>query len=94
MAVAHSRGVAFSEMRDAISTYRPPRHRCELAAIVGDIEFINDSKSTNLHSLESSLRSLHDHGYIALGNLRLYWRDKEVLSRVNFAAAIQTIQFL
>ena len=58
MAVARSRGIEFSEMEEAIRAYRPPRHRCELVAIVGDVEYINDSKSTNLHSLESSLRSL------------------------------------
>ncbi|MCB1098739.1 MAG: UDP-N-acetylmuramoyl-L-alanine--D-glutamate ligase [Verrucomicrobiae bacterium] len=58
MAAVHSRGVEFSAMTEAVYSYQPPRHRCELVAVIDDIEFINDSKSTNLHSLESSLRSL------------------------------------
>lgn len=58
MAAVHSRGVAFSAMIETVYSYRPPRHRCELTAVIDGVEFINDSKSTNLHSLESSLRSL------------------------------------
>jgi UDP-N-acetylmuramoylalanine--D-glutamate ligase len=58
MAAVHSRGVEFSAMTEAVYSYQPPRHRCELVAVIDDVEFINDSKSTNLHSLESSLRSL------------------------------------
>ncbi|MGK0188302.1 MAG: UDP-N-acetylmuramoylalanine--D-glutamate ligase [Verrucomicrobiales bacterium] len=58
MAAVHTRGIEFSAMTDSVYSYEPPRHRCELVAMVDGIEFINDSKSTNLHSLESSLRSL------------------------------------
>ena len=58
MAAVHSRGVSLSTMAETVYSYQPPRHRCELTAVIDDVEFINDSKSTNLHSLESSLRSL------------------------------------
>ncbi|MFT5465938.1 MAG: UDP-N-acetylmuramoylalanine--D-glutamate ligase [Verrucomicrobiales bacterium] len=40
----------------ALANYQPPEHRCELVRIVDGIEFINDSKATNLHAMESSLR--------------------------------------
>ena len=41
----------------ALSKYSPPEHRCELVAIIDDVEYLNDSKATNLHALESALRS-------------------------------------
>jgi UDP-N-acetylmuramoylalanine--D-glutamate ligase len=44
-------------MGQAIAGYRPPSHRCELVGEIGGYAFFNDSKATNLHALESSLRS-------------------------------------
>ncbi len=41
----------------ALSVYSPPEHRCELVAIIDQVEYLNDSKATNLHALESALRS-------------------------------------
>lgn len=41
----------------ALSKYSPPVHRCELVSIIDGVEYLNDSKATNLHALESALRS-------------------------------------
>lgn len=41
----------------ALKNYSPPVHRCELVSIVDGVEYLNDSKATNLHALESALRS-------------------------------------
>lgn len=43
--------------RRALAKYSPPEHRCELVAIMDGVEYLNDSKATNLHALESALRS-------------------------------------
>lgn len=52
---------AFGVSRDAVikafDGYAPPRHRCELVRILDEVEWLNDSKATNLHALESALRS-------------------------------------
>jgi UDP-N-acetylmuramoylalanine--D-glutamate ligase len=40
-----------------LEKYCPPEHRCELVAIIDGVEYLNDSKATNLHALESALRS-------------------------------------
>ena len=37
--------------------YSPPLHRCELVRTLDGVEYINDSKATNLHALEAALRS-------------------------------------
>ncbi len=58
MAAAHAYGIPFSTMEKAICSYRPPRHRCELAGIIRGREFLNDSKATNIHAMESALRGL------------------------------------
>lgn len=41
----------------AFKGYVPPPHRCELVRTLDGVEYLNDSKATNLHALESALRS-------------------------------------
>ncbi|MEM1295511.1 MAG: UDP-N-acetylmuramoyl-L-alanine--D-glutamate ligase [Verrucomicrobiota bacterium] len=48
--------VEMENVVQALSNYQPPAHRCELVGEIDGHEFINDSKATNLHALESSLR--------------------------------------
>jgi UDP-N-acetylmuramoylalanine--D-glutamate ligase len=50
-------GLDLSACADAIATYRPQPHRCELVATVNDVEYVNDSKATNLDSVEKALLS-------------------------------------
>jgi UDP-N-acetylmuramoylalanine--D-glutamate ligase len=58
LAAGRAMGVAWDVMEAAARDYRAPRHRCELVAVVEGREFINDSKATNLHAMESCLRAL------------------------------------
>ena len=58
MAACHAWGVPFDAMEETLRTYHPPRHRCELAGVVNGREFINDSKATNIHAMESALRGM------------------------------------
>lgn len=41
----------------ALHGYAPPPHRCELIRTLDGVEYLNDSKATNLHALECALRS-------------------------------------
>lgn len=50
-------GLAFEDMLEALGGYEPARHRCELVSVVNGRSYINDSKATNLHALETCLRS-------------------------------------
>lgn len=50
-------GIAAAGMREALRGYSPPPHRCELIRTLDGVEYLNDSKATNLHALESALRS-------------------------------------
>ena len=50
-------GLTFDGMMDTLASYEAPRHRCELVRVLNDREYINDSKATNLHALESCIRS-------------------------------------
>ncbi len=67
MAAAHGIGVAYESMVDSVMSYAAPEHRCEPVATKGGVTFINDSKSTNLHSLESSLRGQDDRVVLIAG---------------------------
>ena len=42
---------------EALYECAPPLHRCELVRNLDGVEYINDSKATNLHALDSALRS-------------------------------------
>jgi UDP-N-acetylmuramoylalanine--D-glutamate ligase len=56
-AACHALGVPAMLMREALHGYAPPPHRCELIRTLDGVEYLNDSKATNLHALESALRS-------------------------------------
>jgi UDP-N-acetylmuramoylalanine--D-glutamate ligase len=45
------------DLKKAFAGYVPPPHRCELVRTLDGVEYLNDSKATNLHALESALRS-------------------------------------
>lgn len=55
---ANAAGIDFETMKEALKTFCPPPHRCELVRTLDDVEYLNDSKATNLHALESALESL------------------------------------
>jgi UDP-N-acetylmuramoylalanine--D-glutamate ligase len=57
MAACQALGISGASMRQALHGYAPPPHRCELVRTLDGVEYLNDSKATNLHALESALRS-------------------------------------
>ncbi len=50
-------GVTFDTAAEAVRSFTPPGHRCEFVVESDGILWLNDSKSTNLHSTEAALRS-------------------------------------
>ena len=57
LAACEALGISSQRMREALHGYAPPPHRCELIRTLDGVEYLNDSKATNLHALESALRS-------------------------------------
>ncbi len=57
LAACQALGIPSQVMREALHGYAPPPHRCELIRTLDGVEYLNDSKATNLHALESALRS-------------------------------------
>jgi len=55
LAVADRLGLAWEQVTASILSFEAPPHRCEKVATVNGVTYLNDSKSTNLHSLESAL---------------------------------------
>lgn len=49
-------GLPLGTLTPLLKTFVPPRHRCEPVGVVRGREFLNDSKATNLHAMESALR--------------------------------------
>lgn len=50
-------GVPEEMIAPALTGFAPPMHRCELIRTLDGVEYLNDSKATNLHALDSALRS-------------------------------------
>ncbi len=48
-------GLTFGQMLAPLRAYRPLPHRCELIRTLDGVDYVNDSKATNLDSLEKAL---------------------------------------
>ena len=50
-------GIPFENLTPALCDYQPLPHRCESIRVLEGVEYINDSKATNLDALEKALQS-------------------------------------
>ena len=57
LGVGFARGLSFEQMREPLSAYKALPHRCETVRVVHEVEWVNDSKGTNLDSVEKALLS-------------------------------------
>ncbi len=57
LAVGRARGLSFAEMAAPLCAYRAQLHRLELIRTINTVDYINDSKATNLDALEKALLS-------------------------------------
>lgn len=55
LGVGLAQGLDFASMRAPLCAYRPLPHRCELIRTIEGVDYVNDSKATNLDSLEKAL---------------------------------------
>ena len=55
LAVGVARGLAFAQMVPALHDYEPRPHRCEFVRELDGVEYVNDSKATNLDAVEKAL---------------------------------------
>jgi UDP-N-acetylmuramoylalanine--D-glutamate ligase len=55
LAVGQARGLSFAQMAPPLSTYEPQPHRCEFVRTIAGVDYINDSKATNLDAVEKAL---------------------------------------
>jgi UDP-N-acetylmuramoylalanine--D-glutamate ligase len=55
LAVGHAWGLEWDAMRAPLCQYRSLPHRCETVAVLDGVEYVNDSKATNLDALEKAL---------------------------------------
>ena len=55
LAAGHARGLPFEKMVPPLCTYEPRPHRCEFVRQIGGVDYINDSKATNLDAVEKAL---------------------------------------
>ncbi len=66
-ALARAYGVSQAAVRDGLRAFRPDGHRIELVAEADGIRWIDDSKATNPHAAQSSLRAFSPVVWVAGG---------------------------
>lgn len=57
LAAGHARGLSFEQMLPPLSAYEPQPHRCEFVRSINGVDYINDSKATNLDAMEKALQA-------------------------------------
>jgi UDP-N-acetylmuramoylalanine--D-glutamate ligase len=57
LGVGYLMGLSFERMAVPLSTYSPLPHRCELVGTVNCVDYVNDSKATNIDAMEKALVS-------------------------------------
>jgi UDP-N-acetylmuramoylalanine--D-glutamate ligase len=57
LAVGMARGLPFEKMVSPLCAYEPRPHRCEFVRQVNGVDYVNDSKATNLDAVEKALRA-------------------------------------
>lgn len=57
LGVGFARGLNFAQMKAPLCAYQPLPHRCEPVRTFEGVEWVNDSKGTNLDSVEKALLS-------------------------------------
>jgi UDP-N-acetylmuramoylalanine--D-glutamate ligase len=58
LAVGRVLRIPLETMVEALKSYQPAAHRCELVAEINGVKFINDSKATNLDAVHKALLAL------------------------------------
>lgn len=55
LAAGKARGLSFEQMVPPLAAYEPRPHRCEFIRQIRGVDYINDSKATNLDAVEKAL---------------------------------------
>jgi UDP-N-acetylmuramoylalanine--D-glutamate ligase len=57
LGVGFARGLSFEQMRVPLCAYKALPHRCEVVRTLDGVEYVNDTKATNLDAMEKALAS-------------------------------------
>lgn len=67
LAVAKSIGVSLIAFAKAMSTFKGLPHRCEFVAEINDVQWINDSKATNIGATQAAIGGIKNPMHIIMG---------------------------
>jgi UDP-N-acetylmuramoylalanine--D-glutamate ligase len=65
--VGRTFGLGLDRMADAVRSFQPVEHRLEPVATIDGIQFVNDSKATNVDSAVKAVESFHGNIVVILG---------------------------
>jgi UDP-N-acetylmuramoylalanine--D-glutamate ligase len=57
LAVGHVLRIPLEDMVDSLKTYSAGSHRCQLVAEIQGVQFVDDSKASNLHAMEKAVQA-------------------------------------
>lgn len=91
LAAGRALGVDFAVAAEALKGFSPPLHRCELIRTLDGVEYLNDSKATNLHALDSALRSQSRPVVLIAGGKQKGLNYDELLTRLKEKVTIAIV---
>jgi UDP-N-acetylmuramoylalanine--D-glutamate ligase len=80
-ALARAHGVLPVAVRDGLRAFRPDQHRIATVGEVGGVHYVDDSKATNPHAAQASLRA-HEHVVWVAGGLAKGARFDDLVTAV------------
>jgi UDP-N-acetylmuramoylalanine--D-glutamate ligase len=76
LAASQVLGLPMETVRSALCGYRPAPHRCEWVAEIAGVQYVNDSKATNVDAVEKALRTVPP-GFLGSNNVWLIAGGKD-----------------
>ena len=67
--IAHTFGISYNSIRDAIVNFHPIPHRLEWIGNLNGVDFFNDSKATNMAATNAAIESFDDRLILIMGGL-------------------------
>ena len=75
-------GVEQEVIWQAMKSYQPPRHRCEFVRQIRGVDYVNDSKATNLHALASAIRAFRQPLRLIIGGKQKGLDYQDILTTI------------
>ena len=81
--IAHSFGITNDIIKETITNFKPIQYRLEWIGNINDVDYFNDSKATNINSVEVAIESFNNIILILGGSLKGDANFSQLIPKIN-----------